>query len=145
MKIEFSSGGVVYKKSKDDLEILLCQHSQNHGWGFPKGLIGDNKKGEKKEETAVREVKEETGANAKILEELPEVTYWYVYEGEKVNKTVYYYVMKFLDGDITKHDFEMENVEWIEAGSVLGKLTFKGDKKVFESALPIIERLALSA
>ncbi len=138
MRFEFSAGGIVFQKkkeSREQIEILLCQHSQNHGWGFPKGLIGDTKKGESKEETAIREVEEETGAKAEIIKALEPVTYWYKWKNETVKKTVYYYIMKYVGGDIAKHDFEMENVEWVEKDKVMEKLTFKSDKEVFEKAL----------
>lgn len=141
MKFEFSAGGVVFNKTSKGVDILLCQHSYHHGWGFPKGLIGDKKKGESKEETALREVEEETGARGKILGEIEPVTYWYKFKDEKIKKTVYYYVMEYKGGDITEHDFEMENVEWVEKDKVLDKLTFKSDKEVFRKALPIIESL----
>ncbi len=143
MKFEFSAGGVVYRKNNDSLEILVAQHSYHHGWVFPKGLIGDKEhiKGEKKEDTAIREVEEETGVKAKIIKPLEKVTYWYKFEGETIKKTVYYFVMEYVGGDITKHDMEMENVEFISADKVLERITYKSDKKVFEKALPIIESL----
>ena len=74
-------------------EVLLCQHSQHHGWVFPKGLIGDKKEKESKEETAIREVKEETGIDGKIIKALTPVTYWFVFEG-KIKKNS----ILFLDG-----------------------------------------------
>lgn len=141
MRFEFSAGGIVFKNVEKKLFILLCQHSLHHGWGFPKGLIGDHKKNETKEQTALREVEEETGAKAEILKELEKVTYWYAFKGEKIKKTVYYYVMRYLDGDITKHDDEMENVEWVDEDKVLDRLSFKTDKEVFKKALPVIKEL----
>jgi 8-oxo-dGTP diphosphatase len=141
MKFEFSAGGIVYKQEKGIISILLCQHSYHHGWGFPKGLIGDKVRGEKKEETAVREVEEETGAVGEIKKELEPVTYWYKFEEQKIKKTVYYFVMEYKGGDITKHDFEMEDVKWVQSDKVLSELTFKSDKSVFEKALPIIQSL----
>ncbi|PIP74938.1 MAG: NUDIX hydrolase [Candidatus Levybacteria bacterium CG_4_9_14_3_um_filter_35_16] len=141
MKFEFSAGGVVIRqvkskklKVKSGIEVLVCQHSQHHGWVFPKGLIGDNVKGEGKEETAVREVKEETGIEAKILKPLDPVVYWYVLDGIKIRKTVYYYVMEFISGDFSKRDMEMENVEWLPVDKVEEKLTYKSDKKVWQEA-----------
>jgi 8-oxo-dGTP pyrophosphatase MutT (NUDIX family) len=71
---------------------LVSQHSQHHGWVFPKGLIGDQIQGEKKEETAVREVEEETGIKAKILKPITPVTYWFKFDGETIKKTVYYFI-----------------------------------------------------
>jgi 8-oxo-dGTP pyrophosphatase MutT (NUDIX family) len=144
MKFEFSAGGIVYKFEKNQTWILLCQHSYHHGWGFPKGLIGDSIKNEGKEATALREVEEETGARGEILRALNPITYWYQFENEKIKKTVYYYIMKYTGGDITKHDTEMENVEWVESKNVLSKLTFEADKKVFQEAIPIIQRLVTS-
>jgi 8-oxo-dGTP pyrophosphatase MutT (NUDIX family) len=133
MKFEFSAGGIIYKKSSQTL-ILLCQHSQHHGWVFPKGLIGDQIKNETKEQTALREVTEETGAIAKIIHPLPPVTYWYIWNDEKIKKTVYYYLMEFISGDITKHDTEMENVEWLKIEDVEKRLTFRADKKIWKEA-----------
>lgn len=141
MKFEFSAGGIIYKKEHDRAWILLCQHSQHHGWVFPKGLIGDHIEGESKKETALREVKEETGAEAKIIKPLPPITYWYVWEGEKIKKTVYYFLMEYTEGDITRHDTEMENVEWLPIDKVENRLTYKGDKKAWKEALPKIQKL----
>lgn len=144
-KYETSSGGVVFKKVGNQFYILLSQHSFHHGWVFPKGLIGDKDefKGQNKEETALREVKEETGAIGQILQPLDPIQYWYVFEGQKFKKTVYYFIMKYLQGDITKHDFEMENVEWVKTDNVMEKLTYPGDKKVWKQAREIIKNLNL--
>ena len=142
MKYEFSAGGVVFKCDAKETYILLAQHSQHHGWVFPKGFIGDKIVGESKEATALREVEEETGAKGKILEPLTPVTYWYQMDGIKRRKTVYYYIMEYLEGDITKHDWEMENVEWLPVDKVAERLTYESDKKVWEEARGIIEQIA---
>jgi 8-oxo-dGTP pyrophosphatase MutT (NUDIX family) len=134
MKLQFSAGGIVVKGQ----EILLCQHSQHHGWVFPKGLIGDKNEKESKEETAIREVKEETGIDGKIIKTLTPVEYWFVYEGEKVKKTVYYFLMEHVGGDIAQHDHEMENVEWLPKDKVEEKLTYKSDKKVWQEVKNLV-------
>ncbi len=134
MKFEFSAGGIVFKKNKKNIEILVAQHSQHHGWVFPKGLIGDKIEGEDKKNTAVREVEEETGVKAKIIKPLTPVEYWYVFEGEKVKKKVYYFLMEYVSGDIIEHDFEMENVEWLPVDEVEKRLSYKSDKKVWQEA-----------
>lgn len=158
MKFEFSAGGVVVKKVEAKTEILLCQHSQHHGWVFPKGLIDDHRKGEKKsasangfglrpdevgetkEEAALREVKEECGVDGKIVQALMPITYWYQWEGEKRKKTVYYFLMDFVGGDISKHDDEMENVEWLPVDAVATRLTYPSDKKVWEEARALLSK-----
>lgn len=138
MKLEFSAGGIVYKKEGKKIYILLCQHSQHHGWVFPKGLIGDHVEGESKEATALREVKEETGADGKIIRPLSPITYWYVWEGEKIKKTVYYFLMEHIGGDIASHDDEMENVEFLPADQVANRLSYKADKKIWQQASELI-------
>ena len=141
MKFEFSAGGVTYKESGGKIFILVAQHSQHHGWVFPKGLIGDQIKGEGKEETALREVKEETGIEAKIVRPLTPVTYWYFFNKEKIKKTVYYFIMEYVNGDFKTRDLEMENVEWLEEEKVENKLTYKSDKNVWQEARRYIKDL----
>ncbi len=150
MKFEFSAGGVVFKIESGSIFVLVSQHSYHHGWVFPKGLIGDNPSTssgqgkESKQEAALREVKEETGAEGKIIQELTPVTYWYQFEGEKRRKTVYYFLMEYTGGDITRHDTEMEAVEWLPIDKVESRLTYKSDKDVFKEAKPIIQELLVS-
>jgi len=138
MKFQFSAGGIIFKKQGEENLILVCQHSLHHGWVFPKGLIGDQIKGEKKEETALREVEEETGVKGKIIKLLVPVDYWYFFEGEKIHKTVYYFLMEYLSGDIAEHDIEMENVEWLPEAEVEKRLTYPSDKKVWQEARQLL-------
>ncbi len=144
MIMQFSAGGIVYKKvrstnsGQEKIYVLVSQHSQHHGWVFPKGLIGDHIQNERKVDTALREVKEETGVVGKILKPLTPVEYWFVLDGEKIKKTVYYFLMEYISGDITNHDHEMENVEWIELKDVENRLTYPSDKKVWIEAQKLI-------
>jgi 8-oxo-dGTP diphosphatase len=138
MRFQFSAGGIVYKKENSKTFILVSQHSQHHGWVFPKGLIGDHVEGENKEETALREVREETGVNGKIIRALNPITYWFIMNQEKIRKTVYYFLMEYIDGDITRHDDEMESVEWLPANKVEERLTYESDKIVWREASKIL-------
>ncbi len=141
MKLEFSAGGVVFKKEANNVYILVAQHSQHHGWVFPKGLIDDHSPSgtkETQEEAALREVEEETGVVGKILKPLSPISFWYVWNKEKIKKTVYYFIMEYVSGDINKHDQEMENVEWLNSDEIEKRLTFKSDKKVWEEAKKVI-------
>lgn len=157
MKREFSAGGIVFKRegreknAKDAKKIrwLVVQHSQHKGWVFPKGLIGDalqklnskNQKEETKEEAALREVKEEGGVEAKIISEIkPPVSYWYVFKGEKILKTVYFYLMQYLSGDIGDHDLEVSDAKWLKKEEVKKTLTYHNDKRAFEGALKLFKR-----
>ena len=143
MKLQYSAGGIVYKfvrqaQGKTEFQILVGKHSGHHGWVFPKGLIGDHVENENKEETAIREVKEETGIEAKIEKKLIPVKYRYVWKGETINKTVYYFIMKYVSGDTKDHDWEMEVVEWIPMSEVENRLTYESDKKVWKETKALI-------
>lgn len=142
MKREFSAGGIVFKKEPTGIHILVSQHSQHHGWVFPKGLIGDHVEGESKESTALREVQEETGIIGKIIEPLSPITFWFDMDGEKHKKTVYYYIMEHLGGNTAEHDWEMEAVEWLPTNQVADRLTYDSDKQVWKEALLKIANLS---
>ena len=64
--------------------------------------------------------------------------HWYVFEKEKIRKTVYYFLMEYVDGDIAKHDQEMENVEWLPKVKVEERLTYGSDKVVWREARKLI-------
>lgn len=143
MKKEFSAGGIVFHKIKGKTYWLVARHSQHKGWVFPKGLIGDHLDGESSGETALREVEEETGVKAKILAKVARpATYFYMWKGEKRFKTVYYFLMGYVSGDVRKHDMEMSAVEWWDEERVKRDLTYKSDKIAFEEALKLFEGLS---
>lgn len=131
MKFETSAGGVVYKKENGQVFILLAQHSAHHGWGFPKGLVDE---GEDRKTTALREVNEEGGVQAKIVAELTPAEYFYKLEGETIKKKVFYFLMEYLSGDPADHDWEVEAADWVPLDKAEGQLSFKSDKEVFRKA-----------
>ena len=133
----------MFKTDNNTICILLAQHSFHKGWIFPKGLIGDKKDNESKEETALREVKEETGIDAEIIEPLPPRTFWYQMKGKKRKKTVYYYLMNHLGGNTEDHDHEMQAVEWIPIDKVINRLTYKGDRTIFKTVEERVRELAI--
>lgn len=141
-KHEISAGGIVFRKIKDSLskkekiEWLVVQHSQHKGWVFPKGLVGDQKKGENMKEAALRETAEEGGVKAKIISQLPKpVEYFYHFQGQLVKKTVYYYLMEYVDGDPKNHDWEVSEAKFLSEDEVKKILTYPSDREAFKMAL----------
>ena len=142
-KREISAGGVVYKRSKIEdhrskMYWLVAKHSGYKKWLLPKGLIDD---GETSEEAAVREVKEETGVRAKIIEKIkPVEKYVYTLSGKKIFKIVQYFLMEYVSGDIADHDWEMEEVEWLDFDGARERLDFSGQKKILSQARSMIAK-----
>lgn len=134
-KREISAGGVVFKQQNNQAFILLIKpsgktHNKDKAWTFPKGLI-DN---QKPEDAAVREVKEEGGVEAKIIEKLGSVKYTYKWEGENIFKIVTWFLMEYLSGDPANHDFEVAFAGWFELSEAEKMLSYKTDKEIFEKA-----------
>ncbi len=131
MKREFSAGGIVFN---DKGEVLITKHSQNKHWSFPKGLIDP---GQTTEGAALREVKEEGGIEAEIIDKVGYSKYVYTFGGEKIFKVVTYFLMKYKSGDIKDHDFEVEESGWYSSGDALKQLSFSQDKVLLKQALEI--------
>lgn len=144
-KTETSAGGIVYRKirsrfgDRDEIRNLLwliTQHSLHKGWGFPKGLIGDNNKNEKMKDAALREVEEEGGVKAKIVNDRPvKVEYKYSFQDTQVDKTVYYFLMEYISGDPKDHDWEMMDAKFVTEEEIKKTLTYKSDQEAFEKIL----------
>lgn len=146
VKHEVSAGGIVYKKvpsRKSRVESmiwLICQHSQHKGWIFPKGLVGDADEKESRETAARRETEEEGGVKTRVVAPLKKpIEYFYTFAGQKIKKTVYYYLMEYLSGDPKNHDWEMSDARFLPESEVKKLLTYPSDKQAFEQALALLK------
>jgi 8-oxo-dGTP pyrophosphatase MutT (NUDIX family) len=130
---------VVYRRSDEGVELVLAARRTRRGdlaWGLPKGLVEPD---ETREQTAVREVREETGLEADVEASLGEIRYFYVWEGVRVRKEVHFFLMRATGGDVSQHDHEMEDVRWFPLSIALPRATYKGEREVLQRAA---ERLA---
>ncbi|NPB06688.1 MAG: NUDIX hydrolase [Aquificae bacterium] len=123
---QLSAGGVLFK----DGQVLLIKNPSGV-WTFPKGLV---EKGEKPEETALREVYEETGVKGRVLDYLGEISYWFNLKGEKVFKRVKYYLMEYEEGE-PKPSWEVKDARFFPVEEAARLLKYDGDRKVFKEAL----------
>ena len=141
-KKEVSAGGIVYKTTPEGTVWLITQHSHHKGWVFPKGLIGDKDNAEKMPEAALREVEEEGGVKAKIVDPTPvETEYSYRWKGSPhgmddkeeflVRKKVYYYLMEYISGDPQNHDWEMMDAKFTTVEEAKKILSYPSDLKAF--------------
>lgn len=133
MKFESSAGGVVVKKDDKGYKILLCLQKKLSGqsvYCLPKGHI---EKGEKVEDTAIREVFEETGIKAVNPRFLDKIDYFFVENKEKVKKTVYFYLLDYESGDF-KPNYETINIGWFPKEEAINLNPYKTERKIIELA-----------
>ena len=131
-----SAGGIVYRRGDNGTEIVICGRDSDGVWGLPKGTPDA---GESLEQTAVREVTEETGLEVRIIDKVGVVEYWFAREGVRYHKWVHHYLMKAIGGNTEDHDVEYDKVEWRPARVALRTLTFKNEADMVAKALKMIE------
>lgn len=133
LKNQVSSGGVIFKRHNNVVEIAMVAIRGGNVWCLPKGLID---KGEIPEKTALREVSEETGLRGRIIEKLGEITYWYYIkeDNSKCRKTVHFFLIEYESGDIANHDWEVDNVSWLVIDEALKRAKYKGEKEMINKA-----------
>jgi 8-oxo-dGTP pyrophosphatase MutT (NUDIX family) len=125
---ETSYGGVVVRGG----DLLVITPAGKRVTGLPKG--GPNR-GETPEQTAVREVREETGITATVREPLGDVRYWYRRGGRRVYKTVHFYLCDFVSGSTDDHDHEVDDARWIPLREARTALSYPGERALIERAL----------
>lgn len=131
---QVSAGGALIRSSRDGTEVLLASRRTRRGdlvWGLPKGLVEE---GESAEEAALREVREETGHSGIIREPLGEVSYWFVWDGERVRKTVRFFLMEDSGEEPGERDHEMEEVRWFPLDEAPGIAGFKSEREILRKA-----------
>jgi 8-oxo-dGTP pyrophosphatase MutT (NUDIX family) len=129
---EVSYGGVVVRG--DDVMVIVPR-GRRRVLGLPKG--GPNP-GETPEETAAREVREETGVTATVRERLGQVDYTYRRGGRAIDKTVHFYLCEYEDGDTADHDHEVEDARWMPLADARRRLTYPGERAMIARALSIL-------
>jgi 8-oxo-dGTP pyrophosphatase MutT (NUDIX family) len=126
---EFSYGGVVVRGG----EVLVIAPAGRPAVAtLPKGR---GMPGESDEQTAAREVREETGVEARIVERLGDVEYWYRRGGLRVFKTVGYYLCDYVSGDTADHDDEVDEARWMPLERARTELSYPGERRIIERAL----------
>jgi 8-oxo-dGTP pyrophosphatase MutT (NUDIX family) len=107
-------------------------------WSLPKGHI---ELGETAEQTAIREVAEETGIQGDVLASLGSIDYWFVTEGRRVHKTVHHYLLRFLGGELSDHDLEVTEVAWVPLDELPSRLAYADERRLAEVAGELIQTL----
>jgi 8-oxo-dGTP pyrophosphatase MutT (NUDIX family) len=131
-----SAGGIVFRDNGAGPEVVICGRDSDGVWGLPKGTPVP---GETLEQTALREVGEETGLDVRILDKVGTVEYWFARDGVRYHKWVHHYLMEATGGDTSRHDLEYDRVEWAPLEAALKTLTFKNEIDMVLKAREMIE------
>jgi len=138
-RTEVSAGGIVFRDGPEGAEIVLVRRHAERLVAIPKGKVDP---GESLPETAVREVREETGLEADVVAELGTVEYWFTdFHGERVEKIVHYYLMVPTGGDIADHDDEFDEVGWFHIAEAQRVLTHQNQMPILHRAAELIAKM----
>jgi 8-oxo-dGTP pyrophosphatase MutT (NUDIX family) len=123
---EFSAGGVVVRRMRGRPFVAVVR-VRDDVLALPKGHPGP---GESAADAAWREVREETGLEAELVEKLDDIRYWYVRGGERVMKIVSFFLFRYRRGSVADHDHEVEEALWIPLDEAPDRLAYQGEREM---------------
>ena len=129
-----SAGGLVLARPSPAAPVALVARRSPQGalqWTLPKG---QPEPGETVEETALREVREETGLQVCLLAPLDTIDYWFVWAPAQTryHKFVHYFLMLATGGDLAGHDHEVEQARWFDPEEAAAALTFANERRLLD-------------
>jgi 8-oxo-dGTP pyrophosphatase MutT (NUDIX family) len=130
---EFSAGGVVVRGG-DCIVIVPTRRAADGSkvLALPKGHPDGD---ESAADAALREVREETGVEAALVDKLGDIRYWYMRGGRRIAKVVSFFLLDYVAGELEDHDHEVERAEWMALGEAARRLTYKGERDMAAAAL----------
>jgi 8-oxo-dGTP pyrophosphatase MutT (NUDIX family) len=134
-----SAGGIVVRFDDGIPSLVVGARRRDPDiftWTLPKGTPNP---GETREQTALREVAEETGLEVRITDVLDSIEYWFIQRGTRIHKTVHYFLMEPIGGDLERHDHEFDRVRWVRFDEAAGLLTFETERALVARAAEIVD------
>jgi 8-oxo-dGTP pyrophosphatase MutT (NUDIX family) len=130
---EFSAGGVVVREREVIVIVPVRKDARGHKvLALPKGHPDGE---ETPEQAAAREVAEETGVQAQLIDKLGDVHYSYERKGRRIAKRVAFYLFEYRSGDVADHDHEIEDARWMPLDEAREALTYEGERDMVQRAL----------
>jgi 8-oxo-dGTP pyrophosphatase MutT (NUDIX family) len=133
-----SAGGVVYRTTPDGPEIVLAHRRSPALWALPKGTPAA---GETLEETALRETSEETGLAVEIEAPIGAISYVFTRGSTRYAKTVHFFLMRPVGGDLDDHDHEFDDIRWLPLSEALRLMNYPTERRVVEQAEELLAHI----
>ena len=130
-----SAGGVVHRTLAGRTEVVLVRRHVPPLWALPKGTPAA---GETLEETAIRETREETGLGVEVEEPIRSIVYFFVRGRTRFHKTVHFFLMRPIGGDLSEHDHEFDEVRWVQLEEALQLMSHATERTVVERAAEML-------
>ncbi len=136
--IAVSAGGVVWRERPEpgEVEIVLVQTPARR-WSLPKGTPEN---GEKLDETAIREVSEETGLEVRLEEKIGVMRYSFGGQEARIDKAVHFWLMQPTGGSFANHDDEHIDVRWVGLGDAMKMVSYRNTAWLLQDAAALIDR-----
>ena len=131
MRTEKSCGAVVFRNKNDNIQVLLIRHLNGGHWAFPKGHV---EKGETEEQTALREILEETGLAVELDNRYRQVVS-YSPKKDVVKDVVYFVATASSDAVTVAQEEEISQIVWVDMHNAADYVSFDNDKKVLLGAI----------
>jgi 8-oxo-dGTP pyrophosphatase MutT (NUDIX family) len=135
---EFSAGGVVVRDRA--CVVIVPKRRAADGrrvLALPKGHPDGD---ETAQDAALREVREEAGVEARAVEKLGDVRYFYQRDGQRIAKIVSFFLLEYVAGEPSEHDHEVEEARWMALEEAAEALTYKGEREMAARALGRLDR-----
>ena len=117
--------------------MVICGREYPAVWGLPKGTPDPD---ETEEQTALREVREETGLDVVSEDYIDSIDYWFVraWDGARCHKVVHYYLMRPTGGDMSQHDHEFDFVRWADSVDACQTLTYENEVEIVQKGVSMV-------
>lgn len=133
---ETSAGGLVVDEAERHAAIIgRLDRRGRLLWSLPKGHIESD---ETPEQTAVREIAEETGIIGRVVASIGVIDYWFVAGNRRVHKTVHHFLLEAVDGELSDDDVEVTEVAWVPLGELEDVLAYADERRLARYAVDLL-------